>query len=194
MELSRRDAVAALAAIGIGIGGGAVAHTQLGGSDERGPGDKGAPTDTSDGAGDAGGSGPLVDTAAALGDVLYPPEVDGVGEFTRTYVRGRIADDEDRRAAMADAVATLDARADEEYGAAFRDLDPAEGNSLLSGMGMENVAPDPGGSDRERVRYYLVNELLYALMTSPKGGALVGIENPPGHPGGLDAYQQGPQG
>ncbi|MEF8852354.1 MAG: gluconate 2-dehydrogenase subunit 3 family protein [Haloarculaceae archaeon] len=188
MELSRRDAVAALAAIGIG---GAVAYTQLDGANDGPPGDG----SRGDGSPDApGDSTTLVETAVALGNVLYPPEVDGVETFVRTYVRGRTDDDDARRTAMTDAVATLDTRADEEYGAPFRDLDPADGDALLEGMDMENVDPDPEGSDRERVRYYLVNELLYALMTSPKGGALVGIESPPGYPGGLDAYQQGPQG
>ena len=189
MELSRRDAVVALAAIG--IGGGAVAYTQLDGEspDAGGDGsDGGTPT------GSSGDSAGLAETAVALADVLYPPEVEDHEEFVRTFVGGRVADDDDHRAAMADAVETLDARANEEYGSPFRDLDPEEGDALLQGMGMESVDPDPEGDEHERVRYYLVNELLYALMTSPKGGALVGVENPPGYPGGLDAYQQGPQG
>lgn len=192
MELSRRDAIAALAAIG--IGGGAVAYTQLDGAGEEpsdGDGEAatdGTPTDAPDEPAELG------ETTVALANVLYPSEVEGVEEFVRTYVGGRLSDDDDRRTAMVDAVGTLDARADEEYGAAFRDLDPADGDALLEGMDMESVAPDPEGTDRERVRYYLVNELLYALMTSPKGGALVGVENPPGYPGGLEAYQQGPQG
>jgi hypothetical protein len=43
------------------------------------------------------------------------------------------------------------------------------------------------------VRYYVVNELLYALYTSPTGGELVGIENPQGHPGGHESYQHEPR-
>jgi hypothetical protein len=63
-----------------------------------------------------------------------------------------------------------------------------------SEMGLSITDPRPAGTDRERVRYYLVDELLYALYASPTGGRLLGIENPPGHPGGLDSYQRGPDG
>lgn len=191
MELSRRDAVAALAAIG--IGGGAVAYTQLDGAGEGSSDtDGGATTDGT--ATDApGGSAELVETTVALADVLYPPEVEGFEEFVRTYVRGRTGSDGERRRGMVDAAATLDARARDSYDAPFRDLAPEEGDALLRELGMESVDPDPDGTERERVRFYLVNELLYALLTSPKGGQLVNIANPPGHPGGLDAYQQGPQ-
>jgi hypothetical protein len=52
--------------------------------------------------------------------------------------------------------------------------------------------PDPDGTDAGRVRYYVVNELLYALYASPTGGELVGIENPRGYPGGTASYRRGP--
>jgi len=51
------------------------------------------------------------------------------------------------------------------------------------------VSPSKPG---HRVRYYLVNDLLFALYSSPTGGKLVGIENPQGHPGGTGSYQQPP--
>jgi len=206
MRLTRRDAVAALAAIG--IGGGAVAYTQLDGSNDDsesggdGSGTADGSSDGTDGAsgtdGTNGTGGPvdssaLLATSAALADVVYPSEVEGREEFVRTYVSGRIESDDARREGMADAVATLDTRARESYDAPFRDLSAENGDALLRELGMGTVEPDPGGSALERVRFYLVNELLYALLTSPKGGELVSIENPPGHPGGLDAYQQGPQ-
>ncbi|MEA5408870.1 hypothetical protein VB773_15715 [Haloarculaceae archaeon H-GB2-1] len=58
---------------------------------------------------------------------------------------------------------------------------------------MKTAEPNPDGTTAERVRYYLVNEPLYALYASPTGGTLVGIENPQGHPGGTESYQRGPQ-
>lgn len=194
MELSRRDAVAALAAIG--VGGGAVAYTQTRDEDGAGGGGSDAGADEDGNAdGDAAGATDerILASAEALAAVVYPSDVEGAGEFARTYVAGRIADDDRRRETLA-AVETLDARAEDAHGSAFRDLDPEAGDALLSEMGMEAVDPDPDGSDREQVRYYLVNELLYGLLTSPKASALLGVENPPGHAGGLDAYQQGPQG
>lgn len=167
MELTRRDALAALAATGI-TGGAAFHYASDGESGEN-----------SDG---------IVETTTALAPILYPSEVTDAEEFVRTYVTGRIEDDE-YRAAMADAVAAIDAYANEEYDTAFRDLSPGQGEKLLTDIGLERIGPDPDGSDRSRIRFYLVNELLYALFSSPTGGELVGTENPPGHPGGLEAYQ-----
>jgi hypothetical protein len=43
------------------------------------------------------------------------------------------------------------------------------------------------------VRYYVVDELLYAFYASPVGGGMAGIENPPGYPGGTESYQEGPR-
>jgi hypothetical protein len=59
-------------------------------------------------------------------------------------------------------------------------------------MNADTLEPDPRGSDEQRVRYFVVNELLFALYASPTGGELVGIENPQGHPGGIQSYQRGP--
>jgi hypothetical protein len=59
-------------------------------------------------------------------------------------------------------------------------------------MGIDVVDSDPEGSDTEQMRFYLVNELLFALYTSPTGAKLAGIENPQGHPGGTTSYQQPP--
>lgn len=177
MELTRRDAVAALAAVGIG----GVAAYSL---DESTGGD-GSPG--------GGSSEHLLETAVALSAVVYPAEVTGREEFVRTFVSGRVEDDPEYGEAMAEAAATLDERAREEYDASFRTLAPGEGDDLLGGMAMDRVGPDPDGSERQRVRFYLVNELLYALLTSPKGGRLAGIENPPGYPGGLASYQEGPR-
>ncbi|MCU4802682.1 gluconate 2-dehydrogenase subunit 3 family protein [Halobacteria archaeon HArc-gm2] len=179
MELTRRDAIAALAAAGV-AGGGAVlvASDRDRGSESND--DEGATNDAHE---------DIVETATALAPVLYPSEVDDAAEFVRTYVTGRIENDDDHRTGMADAVAALDAHASEEFESNFRELSPEQGDRLLTDVGLDRVRPDPAGSDLERIRFYLVNELLYALFSSPTGGELVGTENPPGHPGGLESYQ-----
>ena len=61
---------------------------------------------------------------------------------------------------------------------------------LLRGIGVETADPVPDGTLTERVRFYLVNDLLFAFYASPTGGRLVGIENPIGHPGGIESYQR----
>ena len=73
------------------------------------------------------------------------------------------------------------------------DLPPADRDALLDQMSVDVADPDPDGVDRERVRYYVVNELLFALYATPTGGKLVGIENPQGYPGGTASYQRGPK-
>jgi hypothetical protein len=174
MELTRRDALAALAASGIAVGGGAVDGSRR----ER--------------AEDADAPAVDTETLVALATVLYPSDVDASADFVETYVLGRVEERAEYYDEMAAVLATLDERATEWYGDSFSALPVDDRDSLLRELGLESVDPDPGGTESERMRYYLVNELLYALFTTPAGGQLVGAENPTGHPGGLEAYQRGP--
>jgi hypothetical protein len=148
----------------------------------------------------AGGAGCL-ESGPALGDheqatlvavaaVVYPSEVDGVASFVRDYAAGRVADDSDHREGVADAVAALDRQAEAFHDAQFREVESPE--SVLRGMDVDTADPDPDGERHERVRYYLVNDLLYALYASPTGGELAGVENPQGYPGGTTSYQRPP--
>lgn len=170
MELTRRDALAALAAAGLG---GAAAVGRLDGP--------GASLSAADRA-----------SVLAVARTVYPGEVDGVASFVETYLATRLADDPDRRTAVRAALGTLDGYAADWFGAPFRELSPGDRARLLDQMGVDAADPDPDGRDPERVRYHLVNDLLFALFASPAGGRLVGLENPPGHPGGLASYRRGP--
>lgn len=176
MRLTRRDAVAALAAAG-------VAGTAAALSGDRSEID-GAERMLTDGE---------MATLVAAAEVLYPSAVEDVDRFVERYVRGRTADRPDHAAGIADAVGYLDEYARAWHDRAFAALDPETRGETLRRMGADGVDPDPNGEDVERVRYYVVNELLFALYTTPTGGALVGIENPQGHPGGTESYQRGPQ-
>jgi len=170
MELTRRDAVAALAGLGVvGAGAGAVVL------DDR----------------DAGPDG--VDTAVlvAAAEVLYPSELTGVGEFVERFAAGRTREDAHREG-LAAATAAVDEAARNWYDAPYPELDAETRDSVLRELGADTAEPDPDGGRAERVRYYVVNELLYALYASPVGGRLAGIENPIGHPGGTTSYRQGP--
>lgn len=181
MELSRRDALAALSAAGITVGGGAVLLADDGGEREAGR-EESAPPLGEDG----------FETLTAAAEVLYPEEVTGVDEFVERFVRGRAADQPDHADGIADAVAYLDDYTQAWFDERFADLDPESRAQALRRMNADTVDPDPGGSDEQRVRYFVVNELLFALYASPTGGKLVGIENPQGHPGGTQSYQRGP--
>ncbi len=173
MELTRRDALGALAAAGV-VGGGAVAYEA---ADPFGD--------------DSGPDHDPVETLRAVAEVVYPSELDGVDEFVETYVAGRATDRPGYRSGIAAATGKLDELAREWYDAAVADLSPGDRDALLRDVGADTAPPDPEGTDAQRIRFYIVNELLYALYTSPTGGRLVGIENPQGHPGGIETYQRG---
>ncbi|WP_115863986.1 gluconate 2-dehydrogenase subunit 3 family protein [Halorussus litoreus] len=198
MELSRRDALAALAASSVAVGGGAVLTTDVEeGALDGTPFGGGASSGDDERASGDGEADPLAEdrlaTLLAVADVVYPSGVSGVEEFVRTYALGRTADRPEHREGMVDALAALDEHARSWHDAAFRDLDAETRESVLDQMAVDATNPDPEGADPERVRFYVVNELLYALYTSPTGGELVGLENPQGHPGGADSYRRGPR-
>lgn len=177
MELTRRDALTALAASGIAIGTTSVLDEDEGadsGEDEK-------PL-----------TGDEIATLTAAASALYPSQVSDLRSFVETYAVGRVDGRDGYRRGMRDALATLDDRATEWYGNRYASLSTEDRDQLLRQVGADTADPNPDGSAAERIRYYVVNELLYALYTTDVGGKLVGIENPQGHPGGLDSYQRGP--
>lgn len=174
MRLTRRDALAALAGAGI-VGGGAVAS---------------AARDSEPADDDRA----VLDVLVAAAEVVYPTDVSGVREFVEAYSLGRIEARPDYREGVRDATATLDDHARSWHDEPFVALPPGRRDALLREMGVDAADPAPDGIAPERVRFYVVNELQYALYTSPAGGRLVGIENPQGYPGGTDSYRRGPRG
>lgn len=145
-----------------------------------------------------GGSGTVEDVSdserrrlLALADVVYPTRVEVTAEFVLSYVRSQSGE---RRSAMRTAGDRLDERSLSRYGAPFAELSADERETILEKMGVDRSQPDPDGTVPEQVRYYLINGLLLALFTHPKGSRLVGIANPRGHPGGYESYAEDPTG
>jgi hypothetical protein len=125
----------------------------------------------------------------AVATVVYPSELTTFRDFIDEYVRGLPPD---QRAKIAVTTRALDERTRRMHGSTIRSLSQTERDSVLRTMGVDRVGSGPDGSLPERVRYYIVNQLLYALYTSPKGSQLLGVENPVGHPGGYESYQKPP--
>ena len=177
MELTRRDALAALSGAGITLGGGVAALSRE--------------------SVDASEAGPSLDdtlaTLTAAAEVVYPSDVEGIEAFVEAYSLGRIEGRDEYLAGLRDAVADLDETALSWEDARFAALAADRRDTVLRQLGVPTADEDPDGTRAERVRYYVVNELLYALYASPTGGELVGIENPQGHPGGVASYQRGPR-
>ena len=141
-----------------------------------------------------GGEQPAgIDPEVAAAEVLYPSAVTGHEAFVETYVNGRVSDDPDHRAGLLSAVAELDAIARDWHGDGYADLARETRDRLLRDLGVDVADPDPDGPISSRLRWYVVNDLLYAFYTSPTGGRLVGTENPTGYPGGTESYQRGPE-
>ncbi|WP_245781365.1 gluconate 2-dehydrogenase subunit 3 family protein [Halopelagius inordinatus] len=130
-----------------------------------------------------------VRTLVAVADVVYPSEVTPTGEFVENYVGGLPGP---RTQAVLRTVRSLDAHARRERGRPFSALSETQRDALLRSMGVDRTGSDPEGVLSERIRYYVVNQLLYGLYTSPRGSTLVGIDNPVGHPGGYESYQNPP--
>ncbi|MEA1930959.1 MAG: gluconate 2-dehydrogenase subunit 3 family protein [Euryarchaeota archaeon] len=167
MELTRRDAVAALGALGAGTAGAGCLQEDA--SDES-----------------------VQEALVATAEVLYPSAVEGIDEFVETFLAGRL-DEGPHAEGVRAAVDALERRAESWYGDRFAGLAVDDRDSVLQEAGVAAAEEDPDGTPAERIRYYVVNELLLALYSSPTGGELVGIENPQGHAGGLDSYQRGPE-
>lgn len=177
-ELTRRDALAALASAGVATGVAAFTWDSLGDA----PDEQGVELTDHD-----------RDLLDAVAGAVYPSEVSGIPEFVETYVVGRVQDDPDRLTGIAEGVRYVDSYAEEWYDAPYLDLSADRRLTVLKAMGTGVTDPGPEGSDVERLRFYVVNELLYALYTSPTGSELLGLENPQGYPGGTDSYQRGPE-
>jgi hypothetical protein len=169
--LSRRDAMAALVAGGVGIGGPALALSERATESAGGP--QTATLSTED-----------RETLVALTDVLYPTEVTAGDSFVQTYV-GNLPDQ--RRVAISESLDDLDDGARRHTGSEFAALSVGEREAVLRRMGVDTANSEPDGTPPQRILYHLVNSLLYALYTSPTGSRVAGIENPIGHPGGYES-------
>jgi hypothetical protein len=179
VQLTRRDALAALGAAG--AAGAAAGVAAVAGRDPPRADD--ADPLTTD----------VTDTLAAAAEVLFPDRVTDHRAFVTAYANARTADREAYREGVAAAVAELDAAARDWYDDRFVDLAVGTRDRLLRELGADTAEPDPDGGVSGRLRYYVVNDLLFAFYASPPGGRLVGIENPTGFPGGVESYRRGPE-
>lgn len=176
MRLTRRDAVVSLT---FGIGTGALGLFTLEDRDQERPG------------GSVQLSESQIRTLVATAEVIYPSEVSGREAFVEEYVTGLPSV---QKQAIGSAVDGLERYTRRERGTAFTSLGVDGRDSVLRSMGVDRVGSSNDGRLPERIRYYVVNQLLFGLYTSPTGSELVGIENPVGYPGGYESYQQPPRG
>jgi len=174
MELSRRDALVAVATSVAGVATAGELADRLG----------------SDGS--TGELDGVLSRLDAVAEVVYPSQIRTTESYLRTYLLGYEYDREGYVERTGEALDELDRAGRRRFGEPIVDLSPSKRDELLRRLGVDRVPPDPEGTAVERIRYYVVNQLLFTLYTTPTGGRLLGNENPPGYPGGREAYQRGP--
>lgn len=134
----------------------------------------------------------LISTLRAAAEVVAPQTVEVDDVFVSQYVLERARVDPDYRRHISEAVSQLDTQARRKYQRRFAALDPPKRRRVFRSLGVHVSNPHPDGMLSQRIRYYIVNDLQYALYTHTLGGKAVGVENPPGYPGGTEAYRRGP--
>jgi len=171
MELTRRRVLAAAASGGVGTTASLASF--------------GTRSDRDSGAERARLSDPGLRTLAAVAETVYPAAVSDPIPLVEDYLGYQ---PEHRVAAIRTAAAELNRTARARYGGTFAALSGRERLTLLRELGVDRTGAARDGTLPERIRYYLVDGVLYALFTNPAGGQLVGVTNPRGHPGGYDSY------
>ncbi|MFC7019290.1 MULTISPECIES: hypothetical protein [Haloarcula] len=182
--LSRRQLLAALGGAAVAAGG-------------YGYGVRGGAGLTPGGGGDASDSpaSPAhVETLTALAEAIYPPSMAVDESWIENRVFGRVEPQAGHFDQLVAAVEAVDTHARARFGGPVTALSPDHRRGVLHSLGATEVHPTADGTTAERVRFYLLGDLLYVLLTAPESSDLTGIANPPGHPGGTDVYTQGPGG
>lgn len=176
MELTRRDALRAVVATGV-VSGSALAVSERVANRDSGGGDAEAEVSAVEEA-----------TMQAVAEVVYPSQVTASPEFVETYLRSLAAD---RRRSVLRVLGELNDHAERTVGTPFHRLeDVSRRETVLRSMGVDRATSSPEGTLPARIRFHLVNSLLYALFTTPRGSELFGVRNPVGHPGGFATYRR----
>ncbi|WP_128904478.1 hypothetical protein [Halorubrum amylolyticum] len=133
--------------------------------------------------------GPLSDAGMdgllTVADIVHPAAPEDVEHVISAYV---VRLNQSRIRGLVTALSELDSRSRRHFGASFGALSRAQGERLLAALGVNRVQSRPEGTLAERVRYHLVNSVLYALLTRPAGTEPFGIGNPVGFPGGFASH------
>lgn len=180
MRLTRRDAIIAAGSSGFVTAAASILIDSSMNSDKN---DRGLPDQATPGE----LSTHSVETLHALTEVLYPSEVEVTNGFVETYVNIHPMP---WKSEIQAAISSLDSLAKDWAGQPLKALSKSHRDTLLREQGINRVQASPTGTTPQRIRYYIVDGLLFALYSTPKGSRLVGIDNPRGHPGGFTSITE----
>lgn len=128
-----------------------------------------------------------LETLLTVADVVFPADPRPLEPVIASYV-DRLGDGRTR--ALVATVAELDQAAYAQFGIPVRSLSRGECERLFEVLGVTRVQPRPEGTVPERIRFHLVNAVLYSILTHPEGTGPFGITNPVGHPGGFSSFSE----
>lgn len=135
--------------------------------------------------GDGSVSNGIVDGLLTAADVVFPVETRSKRSSISNYVDGL---NDDRTRALLGTLSGLDRAASRRFGSPFRSLSRGEAKRLFAVLGVDRVQSRPEGTLPERVRFHVVNSVLYALLTHPTGTESFDVGNPVGYPGGIPTH------
>lgn len=128
-------------------------------------------------------------TLEAVAETIYPSQIEVTSEYIETYINSF---SDGRKESISQATIELNDLTRGQYGTVFYEMSPSTRNAALHSLGISRAMSRENGKTVERIRYHLVNTLLYALFTTPRGSELAGIQNPVGHPGGYESLMRSP--
>ncbi len=139
------------------------------------------------------GSGSLserqVQKLLTIVDVVYPSSDPRQFEPTvRNYVDSL---PEERRQILLGTLAELDRITADALGQPLGAASTPGVIMVMKRIGVDRVQSKPRGMLAERIRFHLVNSIMYALLTEPRVTRSFGIDNPVGYPGGFSSYISG---
>ena len=167
-----------LGTVGAGAGVGTILASASTGRSESGDGCDSSPTRLPERA---------FETLGGVAEVVYPSTVTATPAIVKSYT---LRLDDSRIVRLEATLDELNDHARSTLRDDFATVPVDTRNALLRELGVDAAQPAPHGIFAARVRYYVVNGLLYALFTRPEGGRLVGIDNPVGYPGGYYGSDQ----
>lgn len=126
------------------------------------------------------------ESLVSLAEVLYPSSVTVSTDFIDTYITGRYELSDEHISGLRKSLDIVQRTSRHETGQKLTALPVDDRDAVLRATGADRAFPDPDGTTAQQIRYYIIDELLYAFYTTPKGGRLVGNPNPTGHPGGIE--------
>ena len=123
-----------------------------------------------------------IESLLTVAGIVHPAESEAFEPVLSSYLN-QLSDS--RTQSILETIAELNKISRRRLGRPFHILSRNEAEQLFTILGVNRVQAAPNGTLAERIRFHLVNSVIYALMTNPNGTREFEIQNPVGYPGGI---------